>query len=743
LHKGYSMRRLFDRQKVLGGLLFLMISAGVCPGVTSTITRHSTAAVLLKGETNKTTISSKGTITLSRARRRIDLGNLLDDVWAINTIAVDCRGSVYLGTSPNGEIIRYAGGKAERLYPTDWDEIRKKAAEDPNAAEPLTNEHVFAMAVDGCGRLLAGISGDDCRLVRFDDSGIETLFSEPDVGYIFAIATDRKGNIYLGTGPAGGIYRIDAGTGKTRLIYDARDKNILSLVPGKDGCLYAGCDERGLVYKINIEKKSATVLYDSDQDEITALLLDEEGNLYAAATSAQAVKERVATTSISADSGAGRPESKDREKKPNSTTLEVANTSRASSQKKAAPSPVPARGALPKSAGRIYRINPGGFVTDVFSEMAVFYAMLRKDNRLLLATGNRGQLFSIDPLTEDKAIAYEDKQSSQITALAVVEGGVLMGCANPARLIRLEDTYVSQGSYTSSLIDAGQPARWGKLQIKADIPQGCSIMLSARSGNVRDPNDPTFSAWTRATEIKEATDLDIGVGRFCQYRLTLRNNAVDRTPVVEEIAVAHTVPNLAPAVTAVKATRLADKNRPGVFLITCTARDANNDPLIYRIDFRKIGRSRWIRLKDKLSTPKLEWNTRTVEDGRYEIRVTADDSNGNSPATALTGSRISDPLVVDNTPPAIEDISVQVRKRRATITFRAVDAYTVIGRLRYTVDSNEEWKSALPDDLVYDTTSEDFTIVIKGLRRGEHVVALRIADDLGNTMYKTLDISIE
>lgn len=729
---------------VLLGLLVLMTVAAVCPGVSSTITRHGTAAVLLKGETDKTTISSEGTIALSRATRRMDLGDYLDNVWAINTIAADCEGAVYLGTSPNGEIVKYADGKAERLYPAGWEEMKQKAAEDPNAAEPLTNEHIFALAVDGCGRLLAGVSGDDCRLLRFCGGTSETLFSAEGVRYIFAIVTDKKGNIYLGTGPAGGIYRVGGPGKKAELIYDARDKNILSLALGKGGFLYAGCDERGLVYKVNVKKKTATVLYDAEQDEITALLFDEEGNLYAAATSAQAVKEKVATTSISADGGAGRPESKSEKKKDaDTTTLEVANTGEASSEKEGMAPPETPKGALPKSAGRIYRIDPDGFVKSVFSEMAVFYSLVHKDNRLLLATGNNGQLFSIDPLTEDKAVAYEDGKSSQVTALAKVAGGVLMGCANPAGLIRLDDAYEGEGTYTSSLIDAGQPAKWGKLQVKADIPQGCSIMLSAHSGNVDDPNDPTFSAWTQAVELTEATDLDIPVGRFCQYRLSLSNTERDRTPVIEEIAAAHVVPNLAPQVTAVEATRVADKNKPGVFMVTCVAKDANKDPLIYRIDFRKIGRSRWIELKDKLTAPKLEWDTRTVEDGRYEVRVTADDRGGNSTATALTGSRISDPLVVDNTAPVVEDVSLEVKRRRATITARAVDEYTVIGRLRYTVDSDEEWKSALPDDSVYDTTSEDFTIVIKGLGRGEHVVALKISDDLGNTVYKTLDVSIK
>ena len=49
----------------------------------------------------------------------------------------------------------------------------------------------------------------------------------------------------------------------------------------------------------------------------------------------------------------------------------------------------------------------------------------------------------------------------------------------------------------------------------------------------------------------------------------------------------------------------------------------------------------------------------------------------------------------------------------------------------------------LPDDMVYDTTVEDFTILIKDLEAGEHVIALQISDDIGNTMYKTFEVDIK
>ncbi len=49
----------------------------------------------------------------------------------------------------------------------------------------------------------------------------------------------------------------------------------------------------------------------------------------------------------------------------------------------------------------------------------------------------------------------------------------------------------------------------------------------------------------------------------------------------------------------------------------------------------------------------------------------------------------------------------------------------------------------MPDDGVYDTTEEHFTIVIEDIKAGEHVIALKFADDVANTAYKTFDLDME
>jgi hypothetical protein len=104
------------------------------------------------------------------------------------------------------------------------------------------------------------------------------------------------------------------------------------------------------------------------------------------------------------------------------------------------------------------------------------------------------------------------------------------------------------------------------------------------------------------------------------------------------------------------------------------------------------------------------------------------------------GSRISEPVVVDNTGPVIEGHSVRKDGMTVTLKLRISDELSAIGEAHYTVDSNAEWVGAMPDDLVYDTTGESFTVVIEDMGAGEHVVAVRVADAVGNATYKTFEV---
>ena len=189
--------------------------------------------------------------------------------------------------------------------------------------------------------------------------------------------------------------------------------------------------------------------------------------------------------------------------------------------------------------------------------------------------------------------------------------------------------------------------------------------------------------------------------------------------------------------------RINAPGKDGLFKISYSVKDDNEDKLIYKIDFRKAGRTGWIEIKNDVETNGYGWDSRTVEDGRYEIRITASDERSNTPETKLTGSRVSDVFTVDNTPPVVKKHKIDRGAKSIRLKMTVADEFSAIGKVEYTIDSDANWMGVLPDDLVYDTTTEDFTIITDDLTPGQHVIALRLSDDMGNTAYKSYDFTID
>ena len=118
--------------------------------------------------------------------------------------------------------------------------------------------------------------------------------------------------------------------------------------------------------------------------------------------------------------------------------------------------------------------------------------------------------------------------------------------------------------------------------------------------------------------------------------------------------------------------------------------------------------------------------------------------------TKLTGSRVSEPFVIDNTGPVVEKVSETTTRENnrqlKVFKIETTDELSAIDKLEYTIDSNSDWVSSVPDDLVYDTRKEDFTIVIdseKDLPKGDHVLTIKVTDSVGNITYKTYDVNTD
>ena len=72
--------------------------------------------------------------------------------------------------------------------------------------------------------------------------------------------------------------------------------------------------------------------------------------------------------------------------------------------------------------------------------------------------------------------------------------------------------------------------------------------------------------------------------------------------------------------------------------------------------YRGEGEKNWRLLKDKLTQRYYSWDTTTMPDGAYYLKIVASDSPSNPPTQALTNERESERFEIENTPPRIENL---------------------------------------------------------------------------------------
>lgn len=770
-------------QSVISFCCIIVIASNLS-AVTSTITEYRTAAQFAAGDPNGVVINSRGTISLNRDSKVI--ADDFEDVWTINAIITD-GGNTFAGTSPNAAIYRITDNGKEKIYEAalpkpnakqSADKKQKGKTADPNSpadkadkAAIFANEHVFALALDKEGRLLAGISGRKCRLIRFckEYKNTEVIFESPKAGYIFAIDKDAEGNLYIATGPSGIIYKISADLSKTQELYKCNERNILSLkVVG--GSIYAGSDRRGVLYKIAADGSQASVAYDSMQTDITAITTDADGNVYIAAAISQPnrmeamqgmqqmnippemIEDGRADDEQDGDDGEdeGDGDGDDPNQEPGQEPsgfaafdgglrLSIAAADSSNEEQ------MPQMQGMPMQRGgqsAVYKISPDGIAYQLAQGSGMFLDMVFEGKELLIAADDKARIISLEPLTRIQGGVYEDPISSQATALCANGAGVIVGLSNPARLLHLKNQYTGEGYWQSKMIDAGQPAKWGKLHLDAQIPEGCSISYSVRSGNINDEKDAQMSPWSSPLAVEDALNIDCPTARYIQLRIIL-NGQNNKTPVIRGITVASVIPNIAPVVRGIKIFAPDKRRQKGLYAINVAATDENNDKLVYKFELRNIKSSRWIEIEDETERNVYQFNANSVPDGIYEIKVTASDKYANNPLTALEASWISEPVVIDNTAPVIEEKSIEVNDNAITVKLALADEYSVIQSIKYTVNSNEKWNSLTPDDMIYDSKKESFTIVLNDLSKGEHIIAVEITDANENTRYESFFAEIK
>jgi outer membrane protein assembly factor BamB len=705
------------------------------------------AAAFLEGDIHGLSVDSEGRVRLGGAPRPI-YDPVAPNAWSV---ARGASGALYLGTGNDGRVMRFEGGSGSLLF--DSDELE-----------------VHAVAVSPDGKVYAGTSPDGA-VYAIDPNGKTSRFFDPKEKYIWALAFDAKGNLYVATGAEARVYRVDR-DGKASVVLSSTDTHLMSLALDARGALYAGSAPGGLVYRVDAAGRVSVVL-DSPFREIHALAVSPDGGLYAAAVDASSTDGTPRPAAAAAAAPAAGVTVV-----PEVTVTESFTVLSAPGVALGAPAAdLGTPGPPPK--GAVLWISDGGNVETLWtSQEDVPYSLLLTQGGVLVGTGGKGKLYRVTR-SHDWTLSAT-VPAEQVTALAAGAGkDAIVVTSNPARVFALDGTLASEGTFVSKVKDATTAARWGRITWEGKTVADSAVRVQTRAGNTEHP-DSTWSDWSAPATHATGEAIADGLARFLQVRLTLVGKG-GATPSVEAIAASYLQRNLAPEVKAItvhppgevfqkpisvsgdpeilgfdpdplavrapagRAAGTASAAVPaavtfsrkmfqrGMRTLSWQADDANGDALLYDVQYRAVGDERWRPLRRGLTEAVLAWDTSTVPNGRYVVRVIASDAPGNPPNLALSGSKDSASFEVDNTPPTI--LAALERQRiRATVRDDSP-----LRELEISVDAGR-WEEVYPVDGVADSPEEQYDIAPRVAGSGPHVVMLRATDILGNTSTVRVDV---
>jgi hypothetical protein len=143
-----------------------------------------------------------------------------------------------------------------------------------NSEQPF----IFSSTTDAAGNIYLG-TGHEGRIYKIDKSGKSSVLLDTAELDIMALTVDGAGNLYAASSPDGKVYRITP-DGQSSTFYDPEDKYIWSLAADKSGNLYVGTGDKGVLYKVDKQGKG-TVFSNTNEKHIISLEMDGRGNLLA------------------------------------------------------------------------------------------------------------------------------------------------------------------------------------------------------------------------------------------------------------------------------------------------------------------------------------------------------------------------------------------------------------------------------------------------------------------------------
>jgi hypothetical protein len=592
---------------------------------------------------------------------------------------------------------------------------------------------IHAVATSGA-RVFAGSSPDGAVHVVEAD-GTSRVFFDPAEPYIWALAFDRDGQLWVGAGHPATIYRV-APDGAATVVARPPARHVVSLAVDQSGRILAGTDLPARLYRIEGGTR-LSVLFESPLTEMRAIRPTTDGGAFAVGLSASGEPGGEAAVT-------------------GSVTITVGGAQLSSSSTAGPEAPPTGRRSI------LYRVAASGDWDAIWDTTDAIYDIAVIDpETVLIATGPDGRIYQVR--TDGSAQLITAIDARQVTRLLRDGNRTLMATANPGRIVALGSTAAAPtaaSTYTSTVRDGRTLTRWGTIQWDATS----GVTLQTRTGNTEVP-DESWSDWSDAYSTSAGQAITSPVARYLQWRASFPAGSS-----LTSVTVAYLPRNSKPAVTEITIhpagvvfqrpfasdegaiagldDAIAATRRPpgadapsapslgrrmfqrGLRTLQWKADDPDEDRLTYTLEYRREGETDWRPLRADLADPLFVWDTTSVADGRYFVRVTASDASTNTADRVLTGHRDSDAVDVDNTPPVI---TVSLSGLRAEV--RVTDGHSGLHRVEYAIGGSG-WQVLRAEDGLTDSRSETYVVTLPDAAAAG-VLVVRAADVMQNVTSAT------
>ncbi len=427
----------------------------------------------------------------------------------------------------------------------------------PKLTEVFKTEqsYVWSSAIDASGNVYLG-TGSDGRIYKVDAVGKGSLFYDSSELNVSALAVGKSGEIYAGTSPDGKVYRIDA-NGNASVFFEPQEKYIWSLEVLPDGSLAVGTGENGKIFRVKTAgaNPSSSLFSDTSETHIVALASDKQGNLYAGTDSNGLVLR------FSPD---GKPfallDSPLREvhdlavgtdgsvyalalSETISAAKPVETTTVSTDMPVQSEQPPKSRYDLATAKSVVYRILPDGGSDIIWNSSSItafsIYAHLT-GNGVLVGTSEKGRIYSIGNDGRETLVLQTDE--GQVSTVFTNGQMLFATSSNQGKLFRFGGENSAEGSYESSVLDAKASADWGRIWWRSSG----NVTIQTRSGNTEKPNE-TWSDWSANHIDQKGAQIASPKAKYLQWRAVLKAAAS-----LNEVSVSYLPRNIAPEILSVQ-----------------------------------------------------------------------------------------------------------------------------------------------------------------------------------------------